>query len=75
MAIALKIRILYLIPELLAHTFVVLGLFKPTWAVAALFGKPLLDELYHFFIGIKRYFHMFIPFVPCYFVQLCEPQS
>lgn len=50
---ALKGRILNLIPELLAHALVILGLLQPAWAVAILLGQPLLDTLHNLLIRIQ----------------------
>lgn len=62
MAEALKIGILYLLSELFAHTFVILGFFHAAGAVAVLLFKPCLYCFYYLLIGIESYFHLFVPF-------------
>jgi len=55
---ALKIRVVNLRSEFLAHTFGILVLLTPARTVAAAFLKAFLYDLYNFFIRIKAYFHI-----------------
>lgn len=53
MAVSLEIRIGYLLPELLAHTFVILGTLSATRTISARPFKSFADCFYDFFVFVK----------------------
>ena len=64
MAVALEFRIGYLIPEFLAHTFVLFFFFSAAGAVASRAPEPFLYDFDDLSVGIKCYLHSFLPFFP-----------
>ena len=68
-----KIRVFYLVTELLAHTFVVLGALYAAGTIAACMFKSFLYLFYKLFIGIECHFH-FITSNACQFIIfICCP--
>ena len=59
---SLKIGVLYLLSELLAHTLCVIALFPDARAVSAPRLEPLFYRLYYLLIGIQLDCHI-IPFL------------
>ena len=57
MAESLKIRVFDLIPELLAHAFILRQLLKPARTVAPGAFQPLSDIVHNLFISILGYMH------------------
>ena len=55
MTVALKIWILYLIPEFLAHAFILLGTFPPARAITSGQFKTFFYGIYYVFIRIEFY--------------------
>jgi len=55
--VALIIGISDLLAKFLAYTFVILGVFQPTGAVAAGAFETVFDDFYHFCVFVKPYSH------------------
>ena len=62
MTVALKIRVRDLVPELLAHTLIVLDDLQTAGTVAVFLPEPLADEIDDFLILIESYRHDASPF-------------
>lgn len=62
MAVALKVRICDLIPELFAHTFIFFLLLAAAGAVTSGTLEAFLDRLYDLLVGIESYLHRLISF-------------
>lgn len=59
MAVALKILILYLVAEFLAHTFIVLCALKSAGAVAARANESFLNRRDDLGVFVKPYLHLY----------------
>ena len=57
MTIPLEIRIGDLLAKFAAHTFGIVILLAPAWAIAALFFKPLANDIDYLFVLIQSYSH------------------
>ena len=57
MAVPLKIGVGHLLPELLAHTYIILGSFKLAGAISALSPKSLPELFKQLLIFVEVYLH------------------
>ena len=58
-AVAFEVFVLYLVAEFFAHALRVLGMFKATRTVTAVFRHNFFKSVYYFFVRVKRNFHVF----------------
>ena len=70
MAIALEIRVCYLLAKLAAYAFIILGSLKAAGAISALRLKSVLYRFYHFGVLVQSDFR-FHKLYPICFVDFC----
>ncbi len=75
MAEAFKLRVGYLVAELLTHADIFICLLKAAWAIAVFSLKSFADFFNYGFIGIKVNFHfiLLLGLNGCFGVALTEP--